>query len=149
MTYLRQKWANASKYYSNANTFAAQHSQWDSDKSFNKSMNAYSRIQGDPEEVKEQKRVQLKDRQYRLQLLMSEDSKRFEAELKDLRINGVDKSKTLDSLKYQIDSIKSAREEDRKRLAEEKMYQHWRENNPEIREIESKRMISNLLFHMP
>lgn len=103
-------------------------------------MSAYSRIQSDPEEVKEQKRSQLKDRQYRLQLLMSEDSKRFEAELKDLRINGVDKSKTLDSLKYQIDSIKSAREEDRKRLAEEKMYQHWRENNPEIREIESKRM---------
>jgi len=38
-----------------------------------------------------------------------------------------------------MDSIKSAREEDRKKLAEEKLYQHWRENNPDIRQIESKR----------
>ena len=104
-------------------------------------MSAYSKQQGDPAEIKEQKRLQLKDRQFRLQMLMNEESKRFESELKDLRINGVDKSRTLDSLKHQIDSIKSAREEDRKRLAEEKMYQHWRQNNPEIREIESKRMI--------
>ncbi len=104
-------------------------------------MSAYSKQQGDPVEIKEQKRLQLKDRQFRLQMLMNEESKRFESELKDLRINGVDKSRTLDSLKHQIDSIKSAREEDRKRLAEEKMYQHWRQNNPEIREIESKRMI--------
>ena len=109
-------------------------------------MSAYSKQQGDPAEIKEQKRLQLKDRQFRLQMLMNEESKRFESELKDLRINGVDKSRTLDSLKHQIDSIKSAREEDRKRLAEEKMYQHWRQNNPEIREIESKRMIWVLTF---
>jgi len=109
-------------------------------------MSAYSKQQGDPVEIKEQKRLQLKDRQFRLQMLMNEESKRFESELKDLRINGVDKSRTLDSLKHQIDSIKSAREEDRKRLAEEKMYQHWRQNNPEIREIESKRMIWVLTF---
>ena len=109
-------------------------------------MSAYSKQQGDPAEIKEQKRLQLKDRQFRLQMLMNEESKRFESELKDLRINGVDKSRTLDSLKHQIDSIKSAREDDRKRLAEEKMYQHWRQNNPEIREIESKRMIWVLTF---
>lgn len=136
----QQKWSNASKYYNHSNTFAAQHSQWTSEKSFNDSMNAYSKIMDNSAAIKEQKAIKLKDRQLKLQELFREESNNFEKEMKDLRINGINNSKTLDSLKYKIDTIKSAREEDRKRLAEEKMYQHWRENNPDIREIESKQL---------
>lgn len=131
----------ASKYYNYSNTFAQQHSHWASDKSFDSSMRAYSSRQAQPEQIREQKKQLLKDRQFKLQTLLRDDAKKMEQEAKEMRINGIDNSKTLESLKYKIDSIKSAREEDRKKLAEEKLYQHWRENNPDIRHIESKRKL--------
>jgi len=102
-------------------------------------MRAYSSRQEKPEDLREMKSIQLKDRQYKLQALLRDESSKFAQEAKELRVNGVENSKTLDALKQRMDSIKSAREEDRKKLAEEKLYQHWRENNPDIRQIESKR----------
>ncbi len=102
-------------------------------------MRAYSSRQEKPEDLREMKSIQLKDRQYKLQALLRDESSKFAQEAKELRVNGVENSKTLDALKHRMDSIKSAREEDRKKLAEEKLYQHWRENNPDIRQIESKR----------
>ena len=102
-------------------------------------MYAYSRQKNDSEKHRELKRKHLKERQIKLQDLLNEESRNYEKEVKNMRINGANNSRTLDSLKSKIDGIKSLREEDRKRLAEEKMYQHWRENNPDIRQIESKR----------
>lgn len=101
-------------------------------------MNAYSKQQEESDEQKEQRIKSVKDRQHKLKNLITSESLKYEQELKELRISGKDNSNTLDSLKNRIDMIKSAREEDRKRLAEEKLYQSWRENNPEIRQLESK-----------
>lgn len=140
----QQKWSNASKYYNNSYVNAARNSQWTSDKSFDASMNAYTRQQDDQQTARAQKKDILKDRQGKLQLLLKEDASKYEKELKELRINGPKNSKTLESLKYKIDNIKSAREDDRKRLAEEKLYQHWRENNPDIRQIESKQLTDHV-----
>lgn len=134
----REKWSNASKYYHNSNNQANQHKAWTSDRSFSHSMNAYSKQQEESDEQKEQRIKSVKDRQHKLKNLITSESLKYEQELKELRISGKDNSNTLDSLKNRIDMIKSAREEDRKRLAEEKLYQSWRENNPEIRQLESK-----------
>ena len=102
-------------------------------------MNAYSK-QAEAEEARDEKLKSTKDRQFKLKLLLGEEASQYEKELKDIRLNGKEKSKTIDSLKFRIDSIKSAREEDRKKLAEERLYQHWRENNPDLRQIESKQL---------
>jgi trichoplein keratin filament-binding protein len=111
---------------------------WTSDKSFSNSMNAYSKQQQETEEQKKQRLKSVKDRQMRLKKLFFNDSSKYEQELKELRINGKDNSNTLESLKNKIEFIKTAKEEDRKRVAEERLYQMWRENNPDIRQIESK-----------
>jgi len=144
----RQRNIAAAKYFSHSNTFANQHSQWQSDKSFDSSMRAYSSRQQKPEDIREMKNQQLKERQYRLQTLLRDESSKYAQEAKELRVNGAENSKTFDALKQRMDSIKSAREEDRKRLVEEKLYQHWRENNPDIREIESKRKITTFIFYL-
>ena len=47
---------------------------------------------------------------------------------------------TVDALKQRADTLRSAREDERKKLAQEKLYEHWRLNNPELREIESKKL---------
>lgn len=137
----QQKWSEASNYYKHSNTFANQHSQWTSDKTFDNSMNAYSKKHDGSEAQRIEKNKKLKDRQHQLQTLFNIESKQYAEEAKNLRINGIDNSKNLESLKFKMDSIKSAREEDRKKLAEEKLYQHWRENNPDIREIESRQNV--------
>ncbi len=111
-------------------------------------MRAYSSRQQKPEDIREMKNQQLKERQYRLQTLLRDESSKYAQEAKELRVNGAENSKTFDALKQRMDSIKSAREEDRKRLVEEKLYQHWRENNPDIREIESKRKITTFIFYL-
>ena len=103
-------------------------------------MNAYSKQQDESEEQKQQRIQSLKARQYKLKNLFVNDSVAYEIELKDLRTNGKDNSNSADAIKNRIENLKSAKEEDRKRLAEEKLYQAWRENNPEIRQIESKQL---------
>lgn len=103
-------------------------------------MNAYMKQQDESDEQKQQRIQSVKDRQFKLKNLLMNDSLKYEQEVKELRVNGKENSNTLDVMKNRIDSIKSAREEDRKRLAEEKLYQRWRENNPEIRQIESKQL---------
>ena len=115
-----------------------QHQNWTSDKSFNNSMIAYTRQKEETPEQKEERLRQLKNRQFKLRTLFTSEAAQIEKELKTLRVNGRDNTKSVDFLKQRIDVIRSAREDERKKEAEEKMYQHWRENNPEIRQIESK-----------
>jgi hypothetical protein len=103
-------------------------------------MNAYTKQREESEEQKQQRIQSLKARQYKLKNLFINDSVSYEKELKDLRINGKDNSNSADMIKNRIENLKSAKEEDRKRLAEQKLYQAWRENNPEIRQIESKQL---------
>ena len=43
----------------------------------------------------------------------------------------------LEEMKERADGLRSAREEKRKLEAEEKLYQHFQENNPDIRKVAS------------
>ena len=108
-------------------------------------MNAYSRQQEELNEAKEEKRRILKARQLKLNELLKNERVKYELELKQLRTNTANglqgaKENVYEQMKLRAESIRSAREEDRKRVAEEKLYQHWRENNPEIRQIESRQL---------
>ena len=102
-------------------------------------MHAYTKQVEESEERKEQKRQALKQRQDSLKLLIQNERKAFEDELKSIRINGKENANTVYSLKLRAENLKSAREEDRKKVAEAKLYENWRQNNPEIRELEAKK----------
>jgi trichoplein keratin filament-binding protein len=102
-------------------------------------MLAYTRQQEESDERKQERLTWLRDRQSKLKELLRNESLVTEVELKKLRTNGRDNSNTLDAMKSRAENLKSAREEDRKKLAEQKLYENWRINNPEIREIESKK----------
>jgi trichoplein keratin filament-binding protein len=108
--------------------------------SFNNSMNAYTRQMEQTSHEREEKRAALKVRQAKLKLLLQNELGNLECELKGNRVNGKDNQPTLDALKLKVDQIRSAKEKDRKKLAEEKIYQLWRENNPELRELESAQL---------
>jgi trichoplein keratin filament-binding protein len=135
----REKWDNTTKYFNSIDTRAKQTNAWTSDKSFNKSMHAYTKQVEESEERKEQRRQALKQRQDSLKLLIQSERKSFEDELKSIRINGKENANTVYSLKLRAENLKSAREEDRKKVAEAKLYESWRQNNPEIRELEARK----------
>lgn len=135
-----EKWANTTKYFNTTDTRAKQTNMWTSESSFNKSMHAYTKQTEESEERKEQRREALKQRQINLKHLIQAEQKAFEEELKSLRQNGKENANTVQALKLRAEHLKSAREEDRKKLAEAKLYENWRLNNPEIRELESKKL---------
>lgn len=134
------KWANTTKYFNSTETRTKKQNEWSTEKSFNKSMNAYTRQAEQTQEKKEQKLMALKMRQFNLKNLIDAESKSFEQELKTVRINGKDNSNTVFALKERAQNLKSAREDDRKRLAEAKLYENWRSNNPELRALESRKL---------
>lgn len=79
--------------------------------------------------------------------LLDRDKSSQETELKSMRTNrqdsiggGVLGVNSLEALKNRVEVLKSAREESRRKLAEQKLYENWRINNPELREMESKKL---------
>ena len=102
-------------------------------------MNAYTKQVEESEERREQKRQALKQRQESLKLMIQNERKAFEDELKSIRVNGKENANSVYSLKLRAENLKSAREEDRKKMAEAKLYENWRVNNPDIRELEAKK----------
>jgi trichoplein keratin filament-binding protein len=102
-------------------------------------MLAYTKQQEESDERKQERLKWIRERQSKLKELLRNENLSIEVELKNLRTNGRENSNTLDVMKMRADNLKSAREDDRKKLAEQKLYENWRINNPEIREIESKK----------
>lgn len=41
----------------------------------------------------------------------------------------------LSQMKVRSEELKGAREEERRKVAQDKLYQQWRSNNPEIRQV--------------
>jgi trichoplein keratin filament-binding protein len=99
-------------------------------------------------EFKEEKRERIKQRQKNLKDFIDKENLELESELKELRLaNGGDDTERsvsrttniIETLRTKAENLKQIREEDRKKVAEEKLYQHWRLNNPEIRDLDSKK----------
>ena len=74
-------------------------------------------------------------RREKLRNLLKTDAEVFTAELKGLSVQN---SSRLNEMKEKTEALKSSREEKRKQIASEKLYQHWKENNPELREVASE-----------
>ncbi|GFO32829.1 glycolipid transfer protein [Plakobranchus ocellatus] len=127
----RSKWSDTANYFKKSDVRAAKQNAWSSTQAFqDRCMDAYE------ESVeKDVKSSNLKRRRDKLGRLFAEENKAYEAELK-----GISRPSTsrLDDMRARADDLKSAREEKRQKLAEEKLYQHWRENNPELRKAEAQ-----------
>jgi len=102
-------------------------------------MFAFNKQVEESAERKEERKQQLKERQTKLKEILLNEKIKHEEELKSLRTNGKDNINNIYSMKTRVENLRSAREEERKKLAEEKLYENWRLNNPELREIESKK----------
>ncbi|XP_069475505.1 trichoplein keratin filament-binding protein [Ambystoma mexicanum] len=125
----RQQWEQTHRYFKQSGVYSDKQAQWSSRQSYQQSMGAYHR-----EKQKEEKKKSLEHRRIRLQKLLQEERDLLESELKELKEN---KESYLDTIRERTNELKSAREERRKQVAEELLYEHWKENNAKLRELES------------
>lgn len=74
--------------------------------------------------------------------MLRDERDQYEAELR-----GLSKGNHLrmEDMRDRAENLRSAREEKRKNLAEEKLYEHWRQNNPDLRKIESEMMKDHVI----
>ncbi|XP_058493098.1 trichoplein keratin filament-binding protein isoform X2 [Solea solea] len=84
--------------------------------------------------MKEEDKARLEERRNRLRAMLQEEQQQLEAELRGV----VPDNRTLErQLVQKTDELRTAREERRKKLAQELLKEHWKKNNSELREVES------------
>ena len=122
-------------------------------------MFAYSQQQENSEAKLTERLQKMSERRSKLRALLDREKITQEAELKSMRtapvgqvgasVPGVPSggnsggggiSANLEVLRNRAEALKSAKEESRRKLAEQKLYENWRSNHPELRELESKKM---------
>ncbi|XP_034990269.2 trichoplein keratin filament-binding protein isoform X2 [Zootoca vivipara] len=126
----RNLWELNSRYFQQSGVYSSKQAQWSSRHSYQQSMTAYHR-----EKLKEEKCLSLEQRRRRLQKLLFEEREMLAAELQELRLN---KDADLSEKRRRNDELKSAREERRKQIAEDCLYECWKNNSAKLREVESK-----------
>ncbi|KAK3611704.1 hypothetical protein CHS0354_034375 [Potamilus streckersoni] len=133
----RQKWANAANYFHKSDVSASKQKAWESEALKKDSFDVYKK-----EKDKEEKRQNLERRRLKLAQMLKNERTRYEAELKGY---SPDNYSRLEDMKERVDTLRSAREEKRKQIAEEKIYEHWRINNPDLRRLESEQMKEHIV----
>ncbi|XP_006894904.1 PREDICTED: trichoplein keratin filament-binding protein [Elephantulus edwardii] len=125
---LREQWDQNSRYFQLSNICSSKQAEWSSKTSYQRSMHAYQR-----EKMKEEKRRSLEARRERLRQLVLEEQDLLAKELEDLRLTMNLRERRI---RERHGNLKSAQEEQRKLVAEKLLYEHWKKNSPELREIE-------------
>lgn len=128
----RDRWGSAVNYFQKSDIEAKKQTNWGSEQSMKSSMDKYKAIQ-----EKDEKGERLKRRRLKLGQMLREERNSWEAELKGF---SRDNYSRLEDMKDRADTLRSAREEKRKQLAEEKLYEYWKLNNPDLRKIESEQL---------
>lgn len=124
----RHKWTDTANYFHTNDVAANKKKAWESEQSFRSSMDAWGAGQ-----EKEAKAARLEERKKQLTSMLADERERFRAELRGL---SKDHSSLLDDMQDRCETLRSAREEKRQNLAQEKLYQHWRTNNPDLKRME-------------
>ena len=124
------QWQEASAYYKRNNNATTKRDRLFSAGTSQKSSDVYMTLQ-----EKSNKAAVMQRRREKLRHLLKTDAEVFTAELKGLSVQN---SSRLNEMKEKTEALKSSREEKRKQIASEKLYQHWKENNPELREVASE-----------
>ena len=125
----RRTWSEHSRYFHDSHVRSSHQERWTSPKLFQDSMDAFhSRTK------QEQKKIRLEQRQEKLRQLFFQERELYEGELRDLS------GDKWTSMKERTEGLKSQREQERKKVSEEKMHEHKRLNCRELRELQSKEM---------
>ncbi|KAM6156107.1 trichoplein keratin filament-binding protein [Rhynchocyon petersi] len=125
---LREQWDQNSRYFQLSDICSSKQAEWSSQTSYRRSMHAYQR-----EKMKEEKRRSLEARRERLRQLVLEEQDLLAKELEDLRLS---MNLREGRIRERHGNLKSAQEEQRKLIAEQLLYEHWKKNNPRLREVE-------------
>ena len=115
-------------YFRNASISVDKQNEWTSTASFKDSMTAYSK-----KTEAEEKIESLRRRRDRLRNLL-----RTEAAMHEEQLKGVSSPEThlkIEEMREKVEAIRSAREEKRQKTAEERLVDHFRQNNPELRSL--------------
>ncbi|XP_007490482.2 trichoplein keratin filament-binding protein isoform X1 [Monodelphis domestica] len=125
----RQQWDTNSRYFRDFSVWSSKQAQWSSRKCYQQSMQAY-----EEQKLREEKKKSLTERQRRLCKLLAEEKSQFAEELKQKRL---DLALRESDVRERSAKLKSARELERKMVAEQLLYEHWKKSDPRFRQIES------------
>lgn len=125
---LQQQWDHNSRYFRLSDIRSSKQAEWSSQTSYQRSMQAYQR-----EKMKEEARKGLEARRERLRQLLLEEQSLLAQELQELRLSGGLQERRI---RERHGQLRATREEQRKRVAEQLLYEHWKKNHPKLREIE-------------
>ncbi|XP_026178582.1 trichoplein keratin filament-binding protein [Mastacembelus armatus] len=126
---LRQQWELHAHYFSEQSVRSQRQAAWSSCHSYQQSMSAYHK-----QRLEEERKASLEQRRNRLRAMLQEEQDRLEAELREMV---PDRSTLASQLVQKTEDLRTAREERRKKLAQELLREHWKKNNPKLREVES------------
>ncbi|XP_034397534.1 trichoplein keratin filament-binding protein isoform X1 [Cyclopterus lumpus] len=125
----RQQWELHAQYFREQGVRSQRQAAWSSSQSYQQSMSAYHK-----QRLEEEKKASLEQRRNRLRAMLQEEQDGLEAELREV----VPDRSTLESQLVQKNAeLRTAREERRKKLAQELLREHWKKNTTELREVES------------
>lgn len=136
-TDFREKWSNTANYFLKNDIEMTKQRAWESEDSLQESVQTYSKNKKD-----EEKRRNLERRRVKLSQMLKMERNLYEAELKGY---SNDNYTRLEEMKDRAGTLRSAREEKRRNIAQEKLYEHWRQNNPDIRQIESEQLQKHVI----
>ncbi|XP_067935044.1 trichoplein keratin filament-binding protein-like [Watersipora subatra] len=127
---LRESWQDTAKYFNRAELHSSKDAAWTSKATFQSSMDAYKKNY-----AKDTKALNLSRRRSKLASLYHDESLQYEAELKGYSLDNYGR---ISQMKERSEALKSAREEERRQIADERLYAHFRQNCPDIRKLESE-----------
>ncbi|XP_078491651.1 trichoplein keratin filament-binding protein-like [Ciona intestinalis] len=125
----RDQWESATNYYKGQTETNRIRNALTSDAAYRKSMETYASL-----DERTRKIASLQRRREKLKTLLDKERNEYEAELRGLSIGNYSR---LQDIKNKTENLKSAREEKRQQLAEEKLYEHWRQNNEHLRKVQT------------
>ncbi|KAL9981610.1 hypothetical protein ACROYT_G010336 [Oculina patagonica] len=131
----REVWDKNARYFDRSNVETTKQRVWGSRQSYEDSMQALDSLF--KEDMKQDKQQRLEERKKRLSEMLLKETKQYEEELKAKRLGGAGQ---LLQMKERADELKAGKETRRKEIAEQKLYEHWKQNAPELREIEADQL---------
>ncbi|XP_052651592.1 trichoplein keratin filament-binding protein isoform X1 [Harpia harpyja] len=124
----RQQWERASRSFARAAICCSRQARWSAPRAPPPSPAAVRR---EAEEAAER----LEQRRARLRRLLGEEREALAAELWELRR---ERGPEPAGMRRRSQELRAGREERRRKVAEQLLYEHWKKNNAELREVESE-----------
>ncbi|XP_029880968.1 trichoplein keratin filament-binding protein isoform X2 [Aquila chrysaetos chrysaetos] len=124
----RQQWERASRSFARAAICCSRQARWSAPRAPPPSPAAVRR---EAEEAAER----LEQRRARLRRLLGEEREALAAELRELRR---ERGPEPAGMRRRSQELRAGREERRRKVAEQLLYEHWKKNNAELREVESE-----------